>query len=1167
VIRQNKHHSAIDRSLSRAGVRGAAIFLPLLLLFSLPAIFSSDKVFGREVDLERQSAQQTHDANGATGDEKEISALEPGRRIKRAMAGGQRHSYQVKLDAGQFLKVIVEQLGIDVVILVYGPDGELLSEMDSENRLPGQDGASLVAEVAGDYRVALRPRLEKAPAGDYEIRIEDLRAATGFDRDLYKARRIYQEARQLLRSRDYDRARPLFEQTLEILEKSLGPDNKEVAITLNRIANCYRNTGEYEKAERLSKRALATLEKRLGPWHPSVADALDDLAALYISRGEYAKAEPLYNRALKIQETAFGAWGHKVAESLNHLANLYFYGLGDVDVNPEPLYLRAIAILERAQGPEHPDITDPLCNLAALYYSRGDYVKPEPLNQRALAIIEKASGPEDPLAAYPLSNLAGLYRERGEEARAIPLYERALRIREKAYGPEHPDVADSLTSFAHIYRDRGEYAKAESMYLRALSIREKVKGAEHSDIADSLDNLALLYVMRSEYKKAEPMYQRALAIWEKTHGPEDHRVAYSLNNLALLHARNGEYAKAEPLYERALAILEKTKGPEHLYVVRSLSALARLRWAKGDLHSACAVLSRANAIGERNLARNLIQGSERRKQAYLALFSEQTDFTLSLQSQAMPDDPQALDLALTTLLRWKGRGLDAMADTVATLRHRAAPQNQILFDQLAEARSRLAALTLGAATASPETYRAKLKPLEEEVENLESQLSSRSAEFRAQSQSVTLAAVQSALPAGSALIEFAVFTPQGPLAEKSGQPRYLAYLLPARGQPRWRDLGEAAIIDHAVEDWRQALRDPGRVDVNRLARAVDERVMRPVRSLLTSAAGQTRQLLIAPDGWLNLIPFAALVDERNRYLVERYAITYLTSGRDLLRLQMAPPSRNVPLIVANPDFGRVETLAASGDQAYVNSQAESPIWGEIDPATIFFQSLPGTEREALAIKAMLPGASLLRREQATETALKLAKAPRILHIATHGFFFSDQEAQQPEARTVHGDDLLRFPTMINKWAAKIENPLLRSGVALAGVNERRSGDDDGALTALEVASLDLWGTRLVVLSGCDTGVGEVKNGEGVYGLRRALVLAGSETQVMSLWPILDDKTGNLMAAYYKRLLKGEGRGAALRQIQLGMLKDTRLRHPHYWGSFIQAGEWANLDGRRRPRDK
>ena len=141
----------------------------------------------------------------------------------------------------------------------------------------------------------------------------------------------------------------------------------------------------------------------------------------------------------------------------------------------------------------------------------------------------------------------------------------------------------------------------------------------------------------------------------------------------------------------------------------------------------------------------------------------------------------------------------------------------------------------------------------------------------------------------------------------------------------------------------------------------------------------------------------------------------------------------------------------------------------------------------------------------------------------------------------------------------IENPLLRSGLALAGANRRQGGDgEDGILTALEAAGLDLWGTKLVVLSACETGVGEIKNGEGVYGLRRALVTAGAESQVMSLWQVSDSATRDLMIGYYKRLQAGEGRNEALRHVQLGMLGSQDLRHPFYWAAFIQSGAWSSL---------
>jgi len=206
------------------------------------------------------------------------------------------------------------------------------------------------------------------------------------------------------------------------------------------------------------------------------------------------------------------------------------------------------------------------------------------------------------------------------------------------------------------------------------------------------------------------------------------------------------------------------------------------------------------------------------------------------------------------------------------------------------------------------------------------------------------------------------------------------------------------------------------------------------------------------------------------------------------------------------------------------------------------------------IKKLFPEASLLVGTQATKTFLKKASSPRLLHIATHGFFLTDEDVSADPKR---GKKPASKDAISNS-----ENPLVRSGLAFAGANRRSSGPDNGILTAMEASGLDLLGTKLVVLSACDTGIGEVKTGEGVYGLRRSFVVAGAESLVMSLWPVSDIVTRDLMIGYYKNLKQGMGRGESLRQVQLEMLKRPERRHPFYWASFIQAGEWANLDGKR-----
>ena len=196
--------------------------------------------------------------------------------------------------------------------------------------------------------------------------------------------------------------------------------------------------------------------------------------------------------------------------------------------------------------------------------------------------------------------------------------------------------------------------------------------------------------------------------------------------------------------------------------------------------------------------------------------------------------------------------------------------------------------------------------------------------------------------------------------------------------------------------------------------------------------------------------------------------------------------------------------------------------------------------EAAAIHQLFPDAQVLVGRQASETALKQVDAPSILHIATHGFFLETSGNATRDDR------------------APMENPLLRSGLALAGANLTQSGTDSGIFTALEASSLDLWGTHLVTLSACDTGVGELRNGDGVYGLRRAFFLAGAETLVMSLWPVSDYITRQIMTSYYTGLSQGLGRGEALRRTQLALMRREGRRHPFYWASFIQAGDWRSL---------
>jgi CHAT domain-containing protein/lipopolysaccharide biosynthesis regulator YciM len=1041
-------------------------------------------------------------------------ALELFKPIERELAGEQRQGYQVTLAEGQCANVIIEQRGIDVVVQLLGTDGKLVAEVNDEIKIQGEEKIELLAETAGTYSLLIRATYPKLAAGRFEIRLTDVRNAAERDRWLYEARKQYTASRQLLSAGKYAEAVPPGEKAIELREQSLGAEHPDLILMLAHLAAVYYSRGNFAKHQALCQRGLAIAEKTLGPEHWKVALMLYNLALFHVNGdSDFARAESLFQRALAIQEKALGAEHPLTASTVADLGTIYRIK-GEL-ARAEPLFQRALMALEKALGEEHSYVTNALAKLAALYREMGDYAKAEPLNQRVAAIWERLN---------------------------------------------HPMLALALNNLANVYRDAGDYDKAEPLYERAIAIKEKIAPG-HQDTAIFRLSLGLLYHRRGDYAKAAPLYLSALATFEKALGPNHQRVGEVLGLLAELYVINGDYAKAEPLFQRVTALFEAAWGADYFNLAGVFVYRARMAAAQGKIAEAVAFQTRANAIIEYNLALNLAIGSERQKLAYLTKLPEQMNQAIGLHVRFAAEDLAARELAATAVLQHKGRVQEALSDGLASLRRRFSAEDQALLDRLNGVTSELARLALnGPRGLSLAEHRKKLKPLEEQRDTLESEISRRSAGFYARSQPATLAAIQSAIPDDAALIEIAVYRPADVIANQAktdDKPRYIAYVMRKQGEVRWRELGGAMEIDKEIDELRKALRDPRRRDAQQLARTLDQKIMQPLRPLL----GDATQLLISPDGALSLIPFEILVDEQNGYLVERFSCTYLTSGRDLLRLQVARQSKSSPVIFANPLFGEPELLVTAKTRIPklrgigVDSRAgkrQSETSGA-DLSNIYFAPLGGTHLEAQAIKSLFAEAAIWTGTQATESLLKKVAAPRIMHIATHGFFLTD---------TPQASDTGAEKTRAINTGVKIENPLLRSGLALAGANLNKNSGDDGILTALEATSLNLWGTKLVTLSACDTGVGEVKNGEGIYGLRRAFVLAGSETLVMSLWPVSDYVTRELMTAYYKGLKQGQGRGEALRQVQLAMLKRKGREHPFFWASFIQAGEWANLNGKR-----
>ncbi|HYO70610.1 MAG TPA: CHAT domain-containing tetratricopeptide repeat protein, partial [Archangium sp.] len=908
---------------------------------------------------------------------------------------------------------------------------------------------------------------------------------------------------------------------------------------------------------------------------PLVAGVLWSLFELHRSQSSYARAEPLLLRALAITEAALDRNPPNVATTLVGLAGAYMQRGAFARSNS--LYERAIALQETALGKNHVLVADTLYRFAVSCAVQGSYSRAESLYERALAIREAAFGKHHLQVSYPLAALGNLYLEQGLYARAQPHIERALAIRQEAHGEKSHEVALALGSLGHIYMAQGLYARAQPYLERSLALMEEPPLRSAYNLTRPIRRLGNLYRLQGAYARAEPLLWRSLAAAESAFGKNDPDVADALHDLADLSSAQGFHGRARPLYERALAIRDAAFGKNHLRDAEALNHLAVGHLARHRLDEALPLFTRAFTLSEQRLRQEMLSLSETHLAHVLQLLRTDEE-RLHALLRAHPGDVRVKRLALGAALLLKGRSVEESADISRTIYRGLGTQDRATFERLRALRGQLAQLSLQGRGSLPlEAHQRRLDELSAQASALETDLARRSAPLRAllarPSPTEIVDRVAAALPGDAALIELISYVdrplvpgPGASEARRAGHTRYLALVLFPDATLRFQDLGPAGPIDSAATQLRHALANRDAA-IQAPAQALHRLVFQPLRPLL----GETRRLFLSPDGQLALVPFAALHDG-HQFLVDSFDFTYLPSGRNLLSRPQEGSSSSSVVVLADPDFNAPRSALPPSPPA---SQQDAPEWAHRSPSVERSVStlrehltqrgwapvpLPGTRQEAESIQRLLPQAQLFLGSEATKERLLSLPPPGILHLATHGFFLGDAPAPTGSRAVGHfgamGEDPLATPPA---------NPMLHSGLVLAGAHAPAPSasspasppHDNGLVTALELAGLDLWGTQLVVLSACDTGRGEVKPGQGVYGLHRAFLVAGAETVVMSLWKVNDETTRSLMELYYSQLLAGQGRATALREA-MRTLRRTQP-HPHDWAPFITMGRDTPLD--------
>jgi CHAT domain-containing protein/tetratricopeptide (TPR) repeat protein len=999
-----------------------------------------------------------------------------------------------------------------------------------------------------------------------------------------------------------EEARTLLERALAIQERALGPDHFDVSVTAHALGSMLwtAHFDEIEEARRLLERSLAIREAlpdegATGPpegaggaegwWNPEpwrAGETLHALADLHRRLGNYAESLQLRWRVVQIHEEVLGPDHPSFAGPVTLLAYTYL-DLEDHEAALAPMR-RALESWERQQ-PDSPRVARGLENLANVHHSLGDLDGTRALTERALGIWERRFASPSPTTGhyenldYYLARsrleLAAIEHARGDHARARSLLERSLEVMPS----DDPGLRLQVrTQLAIVLLALGEQEQALRLGRACLESFQRVEDAEFASIGPEAAWTLVLFLMKTgDHASAKVVLQRLLRDTEATDPKRVFPVQAALSEVLWLLGR------VEDALELSLEAAARARG--------------RLRLAARGLPERVALRSAAGAAQGFPFSdlRRLVSGLD-----------------VALAAAFDAPDPAATRRVWDEVILSRALVLDEMA-----ARHRLAagvsdPQVRGLAEEVNRARHRLAALTVrGQGDLSAERHEVLLQEVREQKDRSELALAGKSRLFRElrAREDVGFEQVARSLPENSALVAYVRFErvrppERGATATGLGRPAefpepvpsYLAFVLRSgRPDPLVVPLGAAAEIDPLVSRWRQAAGQSWSAAGK--TRDAGEVLRQAVWDPIAPHFGGIGRVFVVPDGALHLANLAAL-PSRGRYLLESGpTIHYLSAERDLV-----PPAEPVPagaglLAFGGPDFDAARLFAALSVDPPATPREVEPVARLSSPpsdlptvqawafrgqrsgcgsfASIDFEPLPATAREAEEVLSLWQSGSAPASQpadsrartggEATEAAFKKeAPGRRTLHLATHGFFLGSECPQVTgESRGVGGVAATTQPSPDGKPRPLRENPLLLSGLALTGANHREHAgpdEEDGVLTAEEIAALDLSGVEWAVLSACDTGVGEIQAGEGVLGLRRAFQVAGARTLILSLWSVEDDSTREWMRALYEgRLSQGLDTAEAVRNASLTVLKARRERgestHPFYWAGFVAAGDW------------
>ncbi|HYV06402.1 MAG TPA: CHAT domain-containing tetratricopeptide repeat protein [Blastocatellia bacterium] len=1105
---------------------------------------------------------------------KDAAVLELGKPVERELAGGEIQVFRIQLTANQYVKLVAEQKGIDVIVSLFGPEGEKIVEVDSPNGTQGPEPVTLIAIASGSYRLEVSSPDKSAKSGRYEVKIADLRNATEQDKRREAARQIFADAEQLRAQGTAASLRKAIEKYAEALPRwREASDQAGEANTLNNLAVAHHLLGETKKAVDYLSQALS-LTRAVGD-RAGEGETLGNIGYMYATLGEKQKALESYNLSLPILRVTGNRLGE--AATLNNIGMVY----DSVGEKQKALdYYGQVLPLARALG-ERAGEASTLSNIGKVHRDLGD-------NQKALEYYNQTLELQRRIGdrrgqGLTLNNIASAHDEMGEPQVALDNYAESLQLLRAA--GDRATEALTLANLGSVYSELEDNQKALDYYNQALPVLRDV-GDRHGE-AVALGNIGKVFASQGERQKALDYYDRALPLARSV--GDRALEGRLLNNIGGLQADSNERQKALETFDQALALFRAVGDRRE--EANTLSNIGGVYADLNENQKALDTLNRAlplrRAVRDRNReaitlyqiarverdkgnlleARNQIEAalkiveslrtkiaSEELRASYFASAQKYYGFYIDLLmrlhdlNRSGGFDAAALEASEKARARSL---LDLLTEANADIRQGVDPKlldRERSLQQLLSAKAERQIRLLGGKHTEEQAAAAarEVQALTIEYAELEGQIKATGPRYAAltQPQPLSVRAVQQqVLDSDTMLLEYALGDERSFLWAVT-QTSLASYELPKR-----------ADIEALARRFYELLTLPSGQDRGlRVAKAAtqDEELaaagLQLSRMLLSPVASQlgTKRLLIVSEGALQYVPFAALPapGTAHRPLVVDHEIVSAPSSSTLAVLRSETsgrkPAAKVLAVLADPVFEtndqRIHTVASTpkpgGESKRLAEQRGLAIVKKaateigVMGSGMAIPRLPGTRQEADRILALAPPDA---RKQALdfEASRKTATSEdlsdyRFIHLATHGFLNS-----------VHPE---------------------LSGIILTMVDEKGE-PQQGFLLAHEIYNLKL-PAELVVLSACQTGLGKEIKGEGLVGLTRGFMYAGAARIVVSLWSVDDEATSRLMVDLYTDVLKnGRRPAAALRAAQVKMWKQKKWRAPYYWAAFVLQGEW------------